>query len=218
MTKVVKRKPTTQEDEPAAKRNKVAKADAYEKASEAADSLSRVAAKEKARLINFYVRLLLFVGKGCGSCLVDNEAHLHDPYNCPRIDKNTLKALRRGLRYNLSDGPCYLCHIHSFGQDTLHPEFKENAKRDDCPNGGLMTGFLTRFWESQRLQRHFLNSTGIQWHSLDDFRRWFVQGNSKHRTNAMYLLYWWADKYWLYRPSEEELEEMGRNQEAMEDD
>ncbi|KAJ6615014.1 hypothetical protein B0H10DRAFT_2042890, partial [Mycena sp. CBHHK59/15] len=140
----------------------------------------------------------------CGYCFArgrPNAESRHKYWTCPRIDKEgrqqSLSAFRRVVKYEGSNRPCYTCHIFSFGQNALHPDYLAGSERF-CPQDNLAVGVALAVFFDSDLHKQALGyfqpeKTKKSWATIKEYADWFSQRHEEYMWNSMALLKWAKD-------------------------
>ncbi|KAF8144823.1 hypothetical protein K438DRAFT_2100571 [Mycena galopus ATCC 62051] len=140
------------------------------------------------------------VGNACGYCVVlgTPDPGAHSPFDCPAMSPEQRQDLYdtfRRMQYpDDIKGPCYKCHIVSYGNDALHRPFRVKGQNTcDHPNlvMGLAYGILSFKELRDRAEQYFAART--QWSSLLGFKRWFLTQHMTLQWNSMALLKWYSE-------------------------
>ncbi|KAF8149016.1 P-loop containing nucleoside triphosphate hydrolase protein [Mycena galopus ATCC 62051] len=91
-----------------------------------------------------FKRLFDLVGKACGYCVARRvpNPESHPPRTCPNMSSE------QRLEF-WESGPCFKCHICSYGHDSLHREFVRG--KDTCDHRHLVLGLAYGIWTIQEL-------------------------------------------------------------------
>lgn len=147
----------------------------FETSRVAAHKLTTEAMRNKQESAEYYQRILQDVAGNCGSCYLTAKyvEHGHSA-DCPTFGpKAVYKEIQSTIHYPQKDrwrAPCYRCHIHSFGSNTLHPEF--SSSQTVCEHKALMLPLMTHVWNDSK-KRHVLQQlVGTKWNTLSDYIAW----------------------------------------------
>ncbi|KAF9003690.1 hypothetical protein BDQ17DRAFT_1355714 [Cyathus striatus] len=186
--------------------------DAFGPVAEKALKRSTVEISKLSAELEIYTRFLKKAKGQCGACNVhgiSTTGSLHSLDFCPSIQnfENHLFIVGNITypRMYLGKpwvGPCWSCHVHSFGSNTLHLPFT-NPRIHPIPET-YMIGFLIAIWEVPTLRSSFASYLGQTWHSIADYKRCIETplGPSRipmsdepktvnHRTVSMAAMVWW---------------------------
>ncbi|KAJ6553844.1 hypothetical protein B0H10DRAFT_2201885 [Mycena sp. CBHHK59/15] len=170
------------------------------------ESRKRVGATIEVRHGKLQVFFDLFdlAGDSCGYCFArgrPNAESRHKYWTCPCIDKEgrqkSLSAFRRVVKYEGSNRPCYTCHIFSFGQNALHPDYLAGSERF-CPQDNLAVGVALAVFFDSDLHKRALGyfqpeKTKKSWATIEEYADWFSQRHEEYMWNSMALLKWAKD-------------------------
>lgn len=155
--------------------------------------------EEKFIVAEQFSNTLAAVGQGCGACWSHNIFQTHSQSTqCPYIDVGSYGLLSHRIKYPVKSqvafdefgawtGPCYACHIHSLGSNTLHPPFKKG----NCPNPNLIVPLLTCLWDDHNRRNLVAQHFGTTWTDIMEYAKWLSLPQKGYFTTPMQVLHWW---------------------------
>lgn len=164
----------------------------FQSGTQAAQELSSAARALKEDKLIQYLRVLKpTTSTTCGACYIFRQDAEHGPYNCPHLRPytNVFKTIQKKIEYPDGwSGPCYTCHIVSYGSDLLHDPLEIGKKK--CKRRDIVLPMLSALWVYEDRRAKLMQAMGAQWSTLQDYITWLSTPHPDHHTASMAVLAW----------------------------